>query len=118
MNITDVKIGRNVTVVKHANKKDPKLTRYEVIPEFDPTTAPVSANTEFTDLSTIGKIYSFDEATKLLSEGVGAGFKALLGPGTQETPQNTESFGDEIPADFDAGIDDLEKQMQAALQDS
>lgn len=109
--ITHLETGRNLTLTKHFNKANPKLTRYEVTPEFDPEPLDLGG-TEITDLTKVSRVMSYDDALKLLSEGVGGSFDTALtsGSASASLPKSSEKKAD--PTD---GMDDLEARMKAAL---
>lgn len=121
--ITDLENGRDLTINRQYNKSQPMLTKYEVIPQFTPTKAPITAE-QFdklkVNLDTIGKVYEPSKLAELLTDGVGAGSTPKLSAGKttkalaakMEVPED-----DDIPTDLpkDESLAELQKQMQAAL---
>lgn len=108
MDITDLDAGFNLIITKIPNK-DPLKTRYTVTPELKKTKAPVSASTKLPDLSKIGKVQSYDDMMKLLSEGPASSFAGLLGSGSSEPAKGDSSWS----ADGDG--DDLAAEMKSQL---
>lgn len=81
--ITDLSSGRDLTVTKFPNKKEPKLTRYQVTPSFE--TSEVKGFTQETKipaLDTVGYVMKYDDMALLLSQGPAGSFAALPSPKT------------------------------------
>lgn len=89
LDITDLNDGHNIIITKIGNK-DKMKTRYTVQPDLKKTKASVPDGFEIPDLSKIGRFQSYNDITKLLSDGKGGSFKAML-PATASTSSRTES---------------------------
>lgn len=108
LDITDRYEGHNIILTKIGNK-DKMKTRYTVQPDLKKTKAPLPASFELPDLSKIGRFQSFDDMTKLLSEGAGGSFKGLL-PSSTKTSKNEDSDWEDS-----GGGGDLAAEMRASL---
>ncbi len=119
--ITDLKLGRNITVIKIPNK-DRFKTKYTVAPDFEPSVAPVPEGFKTPDLEQVGWHMSHTELLDLLSGGKGGDYVALLPSGSAALPETTESDevdGGYLAADDDGSStaeEDLASQMKSALQ--
>ena len=110
MDITDLEKGNDVVI----NRQGKGLTtRYTVTPKLKATSSDVSAYAELPQLERVGYNMGFDDMMKLLSEGVGGDFAALLPSG--DTPA---ALGKGDDSDADADADDLEEQMRAGIKGS
>jgi hypothetical protein len=122
--ITELDTGRDLTINRIYNKANPRLTKYEVIPQFNPTKAPVTAE-QFekfkVNLDTVGKVHEFAKLNELLTSGIGAGSTPKLSAGKtakalpaskMEVPEE-----DDIPTELpqDENLAKLQAEMQAAL---
>lgn len=105
--ITDLEAGNDL-VINRSGKG--MLTRYSVNPKFKSTSSDVSGGAEFPQLDRVGFNMSFEDMTKLLTEGVGGDFASALPSGG--TPEALGA-GPETEAQA-ADADDLEAQMAAA----
>lgn len=109
LDITDREEGHNIILTKIGNK-DKMKTRYTVQPDLKKTKAPVSPDFALPDLGKIGRFQSFEDMTKLLSEGAGGSFKALL-------PAASSVSKSAAPDDWASSSDDddLASEMRASL---
>lgn len=117
--ITDLKKGRSLTVVKIPNP-DKFKTKYTVAPDFDPSESPVPEGFETPDLENVGWHMSHTELLSLLSGGKGGDYVALLPSGAPALPEDLESDEDDgsyLEADGSSTPEeDLASQMKSALQ--
>ncbi len=109
--ITHLDTGRNITLTKHVTKGNSRLTRYEVVVDLDAEPFDL-AGAEIPDLSKVGKVYTYEEVKKLLSEGVASSFGMLSG-GSSEEKSLTSSTTDTKLVSSEA--DDMEARMRKAL---
>lgn len=100
--ITSLEAGNDI-VIKRTGKG--LTTRYSVSPKMKSTPSDVLGSTELPQLDRVGFLMDFAAMTKLLTDGVGGDFAALLPSG--ETPAALTSGEGEASAD----ADDLEAQM-------
>ncbi len=108
--ITNLTTGRSLTLTKHVTKGNSMLTRYEVVVDLDAEAFDLEG-TEIPDLSQIGKVYTYEEVKKLLSDGVAANYGSLSSGGAEKAlTSNTTS--PKVPSE----TDDIEARMKAALQ--
>lgn len=99
-NITDFDTGREVIIKKIPNK-DYRLTRYQVLPDFNAKPFEHKETVQLPNLDEVGRRMEFEEIKKLLLEGQADNIGAMSAPALSE-PTPTESS-------------DLEAQMRAAL---
>lgn len=103
--ITRLDKGRCVKLTKYPNK-DPKLTRYQVMPEFEETSFDLGS-TELPQLHQMGFTMEYEELLDLLQTGVGGNFahalpegaiaKALpVGGNSVETPKSSVDLEAEL----------------------
>jgi hypothetical protein len=104
--ITDLEKGNDITIDRTGKGM---TTRYTVSPKLKSIASDVSGGMEFPQLERVGFNMSYEDMNKLLTDGVGGDFAALL-PG-EDTPAALGSGDDEASAD----ADDLESQMADAL---
>lgn len=108
MDITNVNSGNNVYITKIPNK-DPLKTKYTVTPEIKKTKAPVPPDVKIPDLSKVGKVSSYDDMLKMLSEGPASNFAGLL------TAGSPVSKGGKDTSWASDGDDDLAAEMRNQL---
>ena len=111
MDITDLEVGHNIVITKIPNK-DKLKTRYTVTPDLKKSKAPITAEYQLPDLSRVGKVQSFDDMIKLLSEGPAASFSALLPASTTKISNGDASW---VSGDDDSGdlADEMRRQLDA-----
>lgn len=115
LDITDLTSGHNIIITKIGNK-DKMKTRYTVQPDLKKTKAQLPDGFQIPDLAKIGRFQSYDDMTKLLSEGKGGSFRAAL-PANASPRNNTRDAGNVNHAwgMTDDGDGDLAAQMRGQL---
>jgi hypothetical protein len=111
-NITHLTEGRDLIITKIPNRQDRFKTKYQVNAEFDPTDTPVPADFTTPSLENVGWEMSYSDMLKLLTEGKGGDFVALLPNASVEALP--EASGAEV-SDEDTSSVDLREQMKAQL---
>jgi len=114
--ITKLEDGRGIIVTKFP-AKDPKMTRYQVNCDMDPS-AYNPGETEFPQLHQVGFTMSYEEMLATLHEGVGGDFIASLpeGGSSKSLPAQTAAATPPAPAaqTAEAPEEDLEKALREA----
>lgn len=118
--IADLATGRNVTIDKQYNTKNPLKTKYVVSMAFDPTEAEVPEGFKTPSIENSGWLKSYAEQLEFLAEGVGGDFPALVpGAVAPELPSgDTAPEEDAEPSNREVADEfDLNTAMQAALNE-
>lgn len=118
--IADLKTGRNVTIDRQYNSKDPRKTKYVVTVSFNSSEAEVPEDFKTPSIENSGWLKSYAEQLEFLAEGAGGDFPEMI-PGAS----NPELASGDSPAESDvepsnaevADELDLNAQMQKALQE-
>jgi len=107
--VTRLDTGRGVVITRYPNK-DPKKTRYSVVPDFD--ARPFELSGALPALHQQGFVMEYDKMMELLQSGVGGDHSAALPSDTRVVPDSTEARAPGTSAL------DLEAQLRAAAKSS
>lgn len=115
--IADLDTGRNITIDRQYNAKNPMKTKYVVSMAFDDTAAEVPEGFKTPSIENSGWLKSYAEQMEFLAEGVGGDFPELLpGASAPELPSGSAPLAEEDPSNREVADEfDLNAQMQAAL---
>lgn len=113
MDITDRTAGHNIIINKVPNK-DKMKTRYTISPDLKKTKAPIPDDYKLPNLDKVGRVLSYDDLTKKLTEGHGDVYKALPSSTPQRKADDDENPAWGIGSADDAG--DLAEEMRAHLR--
>lgn len=112
--VTKLDTGRNIMITRHPHK-DPKKTRYEVTPQFNPSEFDLKG--DLPQLHQQGFLMKYDEMLDLLQSGVGGDFIAALPEGSdvsESLPVDTGSTTESEESSEESV--DLENELRAAVQ--